>query len=554
MKNKDNQWAFRQRPSRPPLSEEEAEYNRIMLERLLKVGFEFEFNLPQQNGTCERENAFCKCVSVFEPKNKIPETKKCFEQCRHWDPNYPEDGNCSIAKEHGCKSIFCAHFSSPCPTCNLYDRGCDSCQHLFDRRKAPEAVRERLTSDLKPTNFVGKFGKKGIYKVIKDGSLTGDGGVEVVTVGRRVQFWPLYNMCKEILDRCKAEGAFLNERCSMHNHLLASYLKPDLRGDEGAKYLRGDINEMEQPVPEIVLANFHQLFRRYQNAFVWMSAAGSNKENITRWEKFRKSVLKFSAVRKNMQVIQNEMNGGGGRTSRYSSMNYKPTEFTPDGRQIDKLHVEGRYSDGLYSPAAAVAHACLLYGLMLKAVDISTHGIIEVGDKQFVDEQLEIYNALCNNDGDYGGPRVSHTGDLDPYIPKLRELSHELISLVKSSIADLGPTHEILRSLAEKPIAYRLIEGQTWDEIEQDLMPVYEKPKPVVRELKRIIDLSSINDCESEEEWVNVVAEHLANRRGFEGDPDEVQAIASEISDLISKRKKNGRLRWSPGVGSFIAS
>ena len=374
MLNQSGDWLFVKRPSRPPLTRREVSYWKSALKKLLKVGIEVEYNLKEENGHCDRQNFLCTCKAVFKSKNPMPQTSLCYEQCTKWD-----NGNCTIAKEHGCVGIYCREFSSPCSGCNKYDRGCENCPDLYNIEKDPRYVRKNISNLLEPTSFVGKHGKAGVYKVCKDGSLLGDGGIEVATVGKRVQFGSLYDQVAHIMSLCANRGAFTNERCSIHIHLLASYLTQGFSGgDQGSKFIRSSVTEMERSLPEIVLANFHQLVRRYHCALIWLSAAGTKQSQLTRWEKFRKPILSYSAIRHKMPVVTKETGGASKNKRKYAMMNYEQIRYDEEG-EVSQLHVVARYMDGNMSPATVVAHACLLNGPRLKEVEFSRYGVLGAG-------------------------------------------------------------------------------------------------------------------------------------------------------------------------------
>jgi hypothetical protein len=554
MRTDTKKWFFYDR--RGKLTAEEVEYFKQSLSRLLKVGIEVELNLPQNEGICKQDNYVCKCVSVFKPEKRMPNTESCFEQCANWDssvdasgaPLYAKDGNCAIAKEHGCFGHSCAAFKSPCPSCSKYDRGCNTCPQRWNPKRDPNAVRNNISKLLKPSGFVGDHGEYGIYKVVEDGSLLGPGGVEVITVGKRPQFSSIHDMMKRVINTCKAHGAYTNERCSVHMHLLASYLTPNLEGDRGPEYLKNELTELEKPIPEVILANFHQLVRRYQTALIWLGASGTSKANLTRWEKFRKSILNFSAVRHRMQTLAKEV-GQIGYKPKYALMNYVPTRFDDNG-DVRVLHLEARYMDGMLSPSVIAAHSTLMYGLMIKAVEMSRYGVLESGDKDYMTLQKEIMQHLCNGDGGFDSKsRLSDTRGLDPYIPILIEQSKQLIRLVKKTLTDQAPADTILMSLAEKPVALRLIEGQTWDQIEMDLAPKT-LLNPVITEVRRIIDTDSITECLNEKEWHEAVLNHLSseneNTRGLGH-----LSLAKILEKYLADETSVGKIYWSKDTGSY---
>lgn len=563
MKNILDQWTFF--PRRGKLSDRDVSYWRQQLERTLKAGIELEYNLPEKNGSCNRDNYLCSCVAVFEPKQKLPNTSKCFEQCGNWDksvdakglPLYPVDGNCEIAKEHGCAGIYCSAFKSPCPSCNKYDRGCNSCPELYDIKKDPNNVRKLIETELKPTRFVGEYGAHGVYNVMKDGSLMGDGGVEVVTVGRRPQFMALHAQLKKIMSTCSKYGAFTNERCSIHIHLLASYLHSDPHlndhsrdSDRTSEMIRGSINEMEKPMPEIILANFHQLIRRYHCALIWMGVAGESMNHLTRWEKFRKPVLQFSALRHRMPHVVDEVRLASKNKPKYAMMNYDPTKFDDSGN-VSRLHLEARYMDGMMSPSVVSAHVVLLYAIMLKAVEMSRYGILESGSEDYMKKQQEMLKALCNNDGDWNSnSRHSDTSKLHPYIPTLVEQSMQLIRLVKGALIEQAPADRVLKELAKRPVALRIIDGHTWEQIERDLGPAEAVVGPMEQLLNQIVDTSAIMECENGEEWVSATIQSLADMRGV-SEPESMLSIKKEVETFITDQITSGRLFWSKELGSY---
>ena len=547
MLNQTNDWVFVKKPSRPALSDREVSYWKQQLKKLLKVGVEVELNLPDKNGSCDRQNFFCECQAVFEAPDPMPQTSKCYEQCQKWN-----NGQCKIAQEQGCSGVFCAAFEQPCSNCSKFDRGCDSCPELYSLRKDPNYIREAVGKALNPTRFVGSHGDNGIYKVCRDGSLLGDGGIEVATVGRRVQFGPLYEMVHQIMSLCEEYGAYVNERCSIHVHLLASYLNSGFdENDKGSEYVKKEITELERPVPEIIIANFHQLVRRYQCALIWLSASGESPKRLTRWEKFRKSILPYSAARDSMFGVTQSVGSASKSKRKYGLINYEQMGFDDNG-QVSRLHIEGRYMDGNLSPATVVAHACLLYGLMLKAVEISRYGVLISGNKQYLDLQNEIYKNLCNNDGSWDSDRHSDTSKLDPYIPDLKRQSRQLIRLVKTTLAEQAPADEILRKLADEPLAYHRIDGKDWKDIEAHLIPEPPEPSELELDISKMVDIGAICECETHDEWVEAIAYQLGLDRNITDSEASMEEFKDRIAGYVSHLSTKQQIFWSEDVGGYV--
>lgn len=553
MKNQSSEWVFVKKASRPALSGKKVQYWKGALQRLLKAGIEIELNLPVQTGRCDRQNFLCKCTNVFNASAPMPSTSLCYEQCAHWD-----GGNCSIAKEEGCVGTYCAAFKSPCPHCSKFDRGCDTCPELYDINKDPRKIRELVGKALAPTRFVGATGKTGTYKVCRDGSLLGDGGIEVATTGRRVQFAPIYDMMRNIIDECTKYGAYTNYRCSIHNHMLASYLTPAFGSDDIAtKYIKNEITELEGPLPEIIVANFHQLVRRYQCALVWMSAAGKSMTALTRWEKFRKSILPYSVLRNKMPLVVKEVGSASSSKRKYGLINYEQMVFDQLGR-ASRFHIEGRYMDGCLSPAAITAHTCLLFALVVKAVEISRHGVLQSGNREYMQRQREIYDNLCNNDASWGSDIANHrqsdTSRLEPYIPDLIEQSMQLVRLVKNTLSEMTPADAILRELAEMPIALRLIRGDSWEKIEDDLMPGRHAPHEHEDRFLRIASLGAISECESSDEWVDALTNELARETGASTSAERTEELRVSLRSLAAQLTARQRISWSQDIGGYLVA
>jgi hypothetical protein len=552
MLNQASDWVFVKKPSRPPLSNKEVHYWKQTLKKLLKVGIEVELNLEENKGDCDKQNYMCQCTAVFEAKKPIPGTLKCYEQCSRWD-----NGNCEIAKEHGCVGINCVAFKQPCSSCSKYDRGCSTCPERYDKLKDPRHIREQVEKLLKPTNFVGQCGESGVYKVVRDGSLDGDGGIEIATVGRRVEFGSLYEMISNIMNMCEERGAFVNERCSIHIHLLASYLTPGFSSDgkpaddAGSKFIKNEVTELERPMPEIIIANFHQLIRRYHCALVWLSSAGVSNDQFTRWEKFRKSILPYSAVRHRMGTVTANVGTASKSKRKYAMMNYEQMKFNKAG-DVSRLHVEGRYMDGNLSPAVVVSHACLLYGLMLKAVEISKYGVLQSGNKDYMDLQNEMYNNLCNSDGPWDGSRFSDTKSLQPYIADLKKQSRQLVRLVKSTLGEHSPADEVLSKLAEKPLTYHLMEKKSWKDIEESLLPEYQHVNTMEGSILQLVELGAICECENSDEWIETAAHELLAEHA--GQPEELNVGRESLQAYVSQLTARRRIHWSKKLGGFVSS
>jgi hypothetical protein len=386
---------------------------------------------------------------------------------------------------------------------------------------------------------------------VPDGSLLGKKGAEVVTIGRRVDYWEFYKMLKRIIDETVGRGGYVNERCSTHMHLLASYYgKMVSMGDGKGSSVPNRVSEMERNMPEIVLANFHQLCRRYQNAMTWMTMGLDIPEHMTRWEKFRVSVLEISAVTDSMsKVLQRVSSNAGG--NKYGWVNYNPVEFDSNG-SVRRFHVEMRAADGLLSPSALAAIGCMYYALAIKAVEISRYGLLEVGDESWMEQAREVKEAMLNNMKGYqDGDRFGDTRKLHKYREILIGESLDLVRQLKNILIRIGPAYDVLEKLAEAPCAVRRCDGDTWEKIENDLAVIVNDEGRLDIALSEIITLNQVCECQNLEEWIGTVGQILRNDPEMEIDPDNA-VLEDNIREYIDAKRDDGELVWSKRIGGPI--
>lgn len=524
---------FVKRDDRPTLSPEDIRYWKDILRRVLKVGFEFEMNLPENRGNCPGDSLVCPC------SHPEKETRQCYKKCVLLP-------SCKLKEKYGCADVHCVEFVSPCQTCTEIVRDCTLCELFDNPEKRPSKIRERLTCQLKPTNDLSTVGEVGTMSVINDGSLLGDGGVEVTTVGRRVNFDAFYNQAKTIIDNCKKEGAYLNERTSIHMHLIAGYFYLAVQGGKMKVVYSKDkqaqlnqISELEKPVPEIILANFQQLIRRYHNALTWITSAGDSYNHLTRWVKFRMPVLKFAAVRTGMPKILQQIAEQDGHGGKYSFINYSFMMFKEGTDDIDRFHLEGRFVDGMHVPSAVAAFGILLYSLLIKAISLSQYGVMQSGDNEYMDKAYKIQNALLNNSGNWGGPRTSDTSGFEPFREAVRNQTQEMLDMVHSELKYHGPAEGILRKLADNPVSMMRCAGASWDDIESTLYSPVGAISEVEHKIMEAVDTFYLNDCVSQDEWENVFGEDAGLNK---------ELVTNATKSLVARNL----IVWDNVAGSFM--
>ena len=548
MRDNRDKWRFYNHPSKPPLTAEDVRYWRSALTKLLKVGIELEFNLPEQKGVCKGDNAHCPCIHIDQDCWKeCANTKECsktpcIDTCENRSPDCTAE-KCEKCKDYklACLGTNCIEFVSACFTCKKFDKNCDTCPKKYDVSKDPKQIRQYMTNELNPSGNYGKVSQSGVVSITTDGSLSGDKGVEIITIGRRPDYWEFFRMSKKILDMCTEKGAFLNERCSSHMHLLTSYYdNPDSR-----------INELERDMPETIVANFHQLCRRYQNAITWMTMALDNPRHMTRWEKFRISVLEVSPVTKSMQEVNQQICNKSQKLAnkeKYGWVNYTNTQFS--GNMISKFHVELRVADSTLCPSYYAGLACLFYALLIKAAEISRYGVLKIGDEEWLDRATTIKDTMLNGTGGYDGGRMSDTRHTLEYREELIYQSFELINQLKGILMKLGPAYDILAKLAQQPVALRRIDGDKWEDIENALAVKMEESDQIEFRINEVVDLRYIEDCRSIEEWISEVSKIVND---LEDANMAMEITKEDIKKFVDNKMRDGELIWSDSTGAMIA-
>jgi len=549
---------FQQKTNRPPLTREQCSYLLEHLPKILKIGTEFEINLPEPTESlhvpdisqCVNADKPCvedcvnleTCLTTRHPTFCLTRSTgeflgKKFE-CPAKDDSDSEACKSCPAWRLNCRGLDCAMHTPYCTVCPSFQRAGRTVEKA-DIRKSPESIRREMRGLLSPTGSLGRVGGKGVLEVKKDNSLQHNGGIEVPTVGRRVHWKSFYNMCKGIIDPIVENGGFVNERCGQHYHVPAGYFQGPER-----------ISDLEELLPEIVLANLHQLHRRYELAMFWIMSAGNKIEHLTRWARFRQSIFRFSALRSKMPQVQRELArnivcmGGANQNGKYASVAYHFCEFHQG--DVETFHIENRIADGCLSPAVSSAWAMLCYALVMKAVRLSQYGIMEVGNQEFVAQVKQAApNLIDGQHRDFGSGRHADTSGIGPFIPFLRDTAREMVQLLKPELMNLGPSFNILMELAEKPCSLRLIEGKSWEEIEHDLYGDHATEEPQreasEEEVRELIDLAGVVECEDVESWAEEVSAHLGQ------DPNSVAQIVKDLMD-------SGNYRWSDAIGALITT
>lgn len=564
MKKRDH-WNFINDPTKPALtSDDEVMYWKMIIERIAKAGFELEFNLPYKREMCKGtdHSAHCDCLHA---------SKGCALECIHDEKcktskakdvcinaNSPvceqECAEC-LAFQLECPGLNCIDFASKCVVCDDFKVDCGTCPKKYDEKFDVFKARKDMIGELCPTNNWGIHGEEGIAEVTTDGSLEGgeglEKGVEVTTVGKRVDYRSYYEMLKKIIDLAFSKNAYVNERCSIHVHLLLDYYKKFHKKD---KEPRVNTSELEKPVPQIILANFWQLIRKYQNALVWMGMGLDDPRHFTRWEKFRISILEFSPLFKRMCDLKQEVmihceNVG---KSDYALLNLDNVRFDRNGEDVSTFHVEFRHMDMIPCPSIIAAHAILYFGLLMKAVELSRWGLLEIGDDEELKDMKRLKACILNRcpQGWDHDSRLGETKHVKKLAEEYRVQANRLVGLVKHTLTKFGPQpFEILRKVADKPPCFYREEGKSWQEIEEEFFIPFREEDELDHCVMKLIDTNAVVDCEHIDQWINEAYEFLKN-----GADDGLPFTKKKFRRIVKTSIRGWNLQWSEALGSVIRS
>ncbi|NIA10684.1 MAG: hypothetical protein GWP10_13390 [Nitrospiraceae bacterium] len=544
-----------------PLELKEYKYWRKLLPKVLKVGAELEFNLRHVSGNCKGLNDRCICPKL--------QSGECIPKCV-----FLNNGECSlhIRNINTCKNATTSCDNSKCPTCNNFEFKCGkssclyylmecitcakprnmcvSCNNRYDSTNSPDSIRALVENSLGATQNFGNVGRNGVLQVVKDGSLVNN-GLEIPTVGRRFDFETFRKMFKNILTVAKANGGYADPRCSFHVHILNEYYTKvnnshgrRRRPDEDVSL---NFTSFENKLPDIILTNIIQLWRQYETAIYWMSCGNPDSSHLTRWEKFRVSMLDFSPIFMSIETIMSKISNLVGK-KRYGSLNLANTKS--DG---SRLHLECRVCDMIMSESYMTAMCCLFYSIILKAVDISCYGLLNVENSTWLEKEKKIKNSIVNGaTRQYGDNRLSDTSSLYKYKTYLQEKSIELINLLSPILSSFEPAEKLLMSIAKNPIGYRLekamndndltyLEAINKYNIEKDLVSVLDNNKNEINEeekrLLKTIALNKIYGCDTIEAWIAETAKD---------ENTTIDKIKKYINDLQDD------IYWKNSIGSYV--
>lgn len=315
-------------------------------------------------------------------------------------------------------------------------------EYALPKGARKEAILPELIGKLNPSGDINRLGQYGVLDVASEHC-----GFEIRVIGRQPYYRNLLEQYQTILNSVCAYEVRARFTCGLHYHLLTIGLS--------------------EPMPEIILANYWNLVRRYAPNLKFLTSTGNQMSALTRRRNHNShlEMVKHTPGAMKMQAIQIQLRTSVIVPEHQNFFNLEHVEFTPEG-QIQNFHIELRFPDADLSPTSIVAKTFLFLAMLLKSVEISQYGIIHVGKIREWRRQIELLDLLSNNEGMHA---ASDTSGITPeMIEELRQGNRELLELVKPVFARFqnNPCFEVLAFLAENPVSLLLIQGHSWTEIE----------------------------------------------------------------------------------------
>ena len=361
----------------------------------------------------------------------------------------------------------------------------------YARSTDSSEMRRTLSSFFTPTESVSNFGKYGVCGVKTDGSLSN--GMELTTVGRRVEFIDLYEQYKFICNKMWPYQPTVNKRAGLHNHVLFDY---------GSGY-----TSLEKDIPGIIFKNLMQLTRRYIPELIWITSTVKGSGNtITRSGGYcgQSSLVATAASRTAAEFVNNIAN------ERYSFANLN--HMSCSGNNVRKFHIEFRFPDASLWPAQIAAQNVLYASLITKAIELSEHGLIMAGDSEDWLETKRLGQAIRSTDDRsqrHEDPRELSNADM----ALIKERAIDMILKLKPQICKNDPhAYTILRLLADTPIS---IMRKTKEDTEINtyfdtmIQSMYDTKVPEAEDIIKIINTLAVTGCNSKEDWVAKVGTKL---------------------------------------------
>lgn len=383
-----------------------------------------------------------------------------------------------------------------------------------------------LVERLQPSGSIENLGRYGVLAVDSEHC-----GVEIRVIGRQPHFGALQRQFRVILC-CLPDGTRVRPTCGLHFHVIAVGLG--------------------EPAPEIILSNVWNLTRRYAAELRYLTSCGSSRTALCRRRTHcsHLELVRWTSGTQRMADIQRHLKESHRVEAHQNFLNLEHVGFTEEGA-VRPLHYENRFPDADLSATSIAAKTLLFLAILLKAVELSQHGVIHVGRTSQWRRKVELLDLLSNTGGALA---TSDTSAIDEKaLDELRAGSRELLSMLKpvfgrfaganAGYPDVHPAFAVLRLLAEHPVSLLRSGGLGWGEVEHILhREASTSCGPADGDdhrLVRLIELVELADESAPLAWKTRAA-------------DELFLSTRELEGRLERLDRWRGIRWDRALGSMV--
>ncbi len=377
-------------------------------------------------------------------------------------------------------------------------------------------LQPRIEKALQPSRDMNRLGTLGVYDVIKEHC-----GIEILVIGRHPHWDALLRQYRGIILPLLKEKIRIRPTCGLHFHLLGIGLAEE--------------------IPEIILANFWNMTRIFAPGLKYITSGGKSRKGLCRRRQHNahQEFIKHSPADHSMREIQEILKKSFDVPEHQNFLNLEHIKFSEQGAVTD-IHVEMRFPDGDLCPVSITAKTFLFLTMLLKAVEISKFGLLNIEECTILERNSELMDMISNNEGKVA---TSDTGAIDDVIlQEYRKNTLAMLTFLKSIFLILdNPGEAILHQLALLPISLRRDRADSWEKIEEDLsghIPIVQKLDTTDYELIKIIELGIVLNRKTEADWHTNVATILKIKKG---------EIARRLANYTDRTPT-----WQPDLGSVV--
>ena len=223
------------------------------------------------------------------------------------------------------------------------------------------------------------------------------------------------------------------------------------------------------------------------------------------------------------------------------------------------FHVEFRFPDGSDSPAQIVTQMFLFRVLLMKAVELSQFGVLRIDDEEawrdnkratvmLTDDSLQRGDRYeVSQSGYQGTEAATASAHLEAQgmtfveaVAFAKEDARKLIASLRSHLLSIdGQSLGVLEKLVEKPVWARRASRNTWERIEESLMPKERVIEGLQQNILRVVTLGELTGVPNIANWKFTLSQALG-------------VTQQEVATAFKALEQNVQMKFDREVGSYI--